>query len=42
MPQLHDIQITIDYDMKLKIYFISSFLLNWFEYIVGYMYIAYL
>ena len=37
-----DIQITIDYDLKIKIDFISSFWLNCFEYIVQYVYIIYL
>ena len=37
-----NIQIVIDYEMKLKIYFISSFWLNLFEYIIGYVYIIYL
>ena len=30
----YDIHIVIDYDMKLRIYFIPSFWLNLFEYIV--------
>ena len=37
-----NIQIAIDYEVKLRIYFISSFWLNLFEYIVGYVYIIYL
>ena len=37
-----DIQIAIDYEMKFKNYFISSFWLNLFEFIVGYVYIIYL
>ena len=37
-----DNQIVIDYEMKLKIYFISSFWLNLFEYIVRYLNIIYL
>ena len=37
-----DIQIAIDDEMKLKIYFISSFQLNLFEFIEGYVYNIYL
>ena len=37
-----DIQIAIDYEMKFKNNFISSFWLNLLEFIVGYMYIIYL
>ena len=37
-----DIQIAIDYEMKFKNYFISSFWLNLFEFIVRYVYIIYL
>ena len=37
-----DIQIAIAYEMKFKIYFILSFSLNLFEFIVGYVYIIYL
>ena len=33
-----DIQIAIDYEIKFKIYFISSYWLNLFEFIVGYVY----
>ena len=36
-----DIQIAIDYEMKFKNYFISSFWLNLLEFIVGYVYIIY-
>ena len=38
----YDIQIAIDYEMKLKIDFISSIWLNLFEYIVGYVCIIYI
>ena len=37
-----DIQIAIDYEMKFKNYFTSSFWLNLFEFIVRYVYIIYL
>ena len=37
-----DIQIAVDYEMKIKICFKSSFWLNMFEYIVGYVYIIYI
>ena len=37
-----DIQIAIDYEMKLKIHFISISWLNLFEYKEGYVYIIYL
>ena len=37
-----DISIAIDYEMKLKIYFISSFWLILFEHILEYVYIIYL
>ena len=37
-----DIQIAIDYEMKFKNHFIFSFWLNFFEFIVGYVYIIYL
>ena len=37
-----DIQIEIDYEKKFKNYFISSFWLNLFEFIVRYVYIIYL
>ena len=37
-----DIQIAIDYEMKFKNYFTSSFRLNLFEFIVRYVYIIYL
>ena len=37
-----DIQIAINYEMKFKNYFISSFWLNLLEFIVGYVYIIYL
>ena len=37
-----DIQIAIDYEMKFKNYFTSSFWLNLFKFIVRYVYIIYL
>ena len=36
------LRFAIDYEMKLKIYFISSFRFTLFEYIVGYVFIVYL
>ena len=36
-----DIQIAIDFERKLQIYFVSSFWLNLFDYIIRYVYIIY-